>query len=775
VSLRDLQRRLLLSETWGLLYLLGSILVLFYPLLGNYTLFFRDIQVHFMPMKFFLARCWDQGYLPFWNPLLSSGTPFFSDIQSGVFYPLSAVFYFFPMPLAFNIFVIAHYLVASWTTYALARHWGLSRFAASLAALSLSLGGYLMSMANVLNNLQAAVWLPAILLCFEKSRGRSPFFWHLVGAILFAVLFLAGEPHILMFTVFLVLCYHLTVLREASWPRHAGKTCVVMAGIGVVSCGLAMVQLAPTWEMFVHSIRTAGFTFEEVTRFSFPLAALSRLVLPPHFDIHSAGPAPDWLVSPYCGFVAVSFAFLSVLFSKGSRARFWTVCLFGSLILAFGKNTPLFALLYKTVPLIKSFRFPEKFFFVFAYAASFLAGFGFDYFLEKRDGSARHAVAIFGFFGLLLLSGVIAWTCGFRAPAVFLSLTPSYFFLVALFVSCLLLLRSGRITGQAFSFLTVAVCSVDLLLAHMSLNPVVTNEFYLQPPQLAKTIEASAQPGRVFVQEKKAASFSQHGLSPFAVQCHWRDFLFPATAMIYDIPQANGIQAAETKTQWLITELLETVNSEQRMRLLRLCNVGFVIAPDDSTAMDKDDSDGLVRISKYVYQLPQALPRAYMVPEAVIVPNSERATEEILKAAFDPTRYVVLEESAGVVPVAWDGGTVNHLSYEGPNAISMQVDSGGGYLVVLDTFYPGWRAFVNGKERRILRANGLFKAVFLEPGSHKVALAYRPSAFVWGLGISLLSLLLVVIGLWRRRPKSEKRLDPSARFDENEVGPSQDR
>jgi hypothetical protein len=758
VSVCGLQRRLLFSETWGLLYLLGAILVLFCPLLGNYTLFFRDIQVHFMPMKFFLARCWNQGYLPFWNPLLSSGTPFFSDIQSGVFYPLSVIFYLFPMPLAFNIFVIAHYLICSWTTYALARHWGLSRSAASLAALSLSLGGYLVSMANVLNNLQAAVWLPAILLCFEKSRGRSPVFWHLVGAILFAVLFLAGEPHILMFTALLVTCYHLTVLREASWPRHAWKTCVLMAGVGVVSCGLAMVQLAPTWEMLAHSVRTPGFTFEEVTRFSFPPAALSRLVVPPHFDIHGASSIPDWLISPYCGFVALPFAWLSVLFSKGSRIRFWTACLLGSLVLAFGENTPLFALLYKTGPLIKSFRFPEKFFFVFAYAVSFLAGFGFDYFLEKRDSLTRHTVAIFGFFGLLLLFEVIAPTSAFKAPTSSLSLTPSYFLLVALFLSCLLLLRTDRIIAKTFSFLTVALCSVDLILAHVSLNPVVENEFYLQPPQIAKAIEAAASPGRVFVQENKASSFSQQGLSPFEIQCRWRDFLFPATTMICNIPQVNGIQAAETKNQWLITELLEKLNSEQRIRLLGLCNVGFVIAPDDLTATDKNDLDGLTPISKYVYQLPQTLPRAYMVPEAVIVPNSARVTEEILKPAFDLTRYVVLEEPAGVVPLARDGGTVNHLSCEDPNAISIEVDSRGGYLVVLDTFYPGWRAFVNGKESKILRANGLFKAVFLEPGSHKVVLVYQPSSFVWGLGVSVLTLLLVVIGLWRRRPKKEQDL-----------------
>ena len=103
-------------------------------------------------MKAFLAECWAEGHLPLWNPRLFCGTPFLADIQTGVFYPLSAFFYFLPVPLAFNFFVISHYILGALFVYALARHWRCSVTASCLAALCFSLGGYLVSTANVLKN-----------------------------------------------------------------------------------------------------------------------------------------------------------------------------------------------------------------------------------------------------------------------------------------------------------------------------------------------------------------------------------------------------------------------------------------------------------------------------------------------------------------------------------------------------------------------------------------------------------------------------------------------
>ena len=70
-----------------------------------------------------------------------------------------------------------------------------------------------------------------------------------------------------------------------------------------------------------------------------------------------------------------------------------------------------------------------------------------------------------------------------------------------------------------------------------------------------------------------------------------------------------------------------------------------------------------------------------------------------------------------------------------------------GYVLLADTFYPGWHAYVDGQRKPVLRANGAQRAVFLEPGTHTVVFRYEPASIRIGGLISGISLLLCV-GVW---------------------------
>jgi uncharacterized membrane protein YfhO len=67
--------------------------------------------------------------------------------------------------------------------------------------------------------------------------------------------------------------------------------------------------------------------------------------------------------------------------------------------------------------------------------------------------------------------------------------------------------------------------------------------------------------------------------------------------------------------------------------------------------------------------------------------------------------------------------------------------------VLSDSWYPGWRATVDGREARIERADLHFRAVYLEAGTHRVEFAYRPMSYLIGLGITGITLAAVVVGL----------------------------
>ena len=103
-----------------------TVLIFFYPLFfAEQTFFFRDIQSIFYPMKYFLAQSLRSGAIPFWCPLYFCGAPFMSDIQTGVFYPPSIIFFILSYPLSFNIYVVFHVFLCFCFAYLFVRGIGL--------------------------------------------------------------------------------------------------------------------------------------------------------------------------------------------------------------------------------------------------------------------------------------------------------------------------------------------------------------------------------------------------------------------------------------------------------------------------------------------------------------------------------------------------------------------------------------------------------------------------------------------------------------------------
>ena len=98
------------------------------------------------------------------------------------------------------------------------------------------------------------------------------------------------------------------------------------------------------------------------------------------------------------------------------------------------------------------------------------------------------------------------------------------------------------------------------------------------------------------------------------------------------------------------------------------------------------------------------------------------------------------------------------------NRLQLLVNSTEDNLLVLsDTYYPGWKAFVNGKETKIYRADYTFRGIPLNAGTHQVEFVYDPMSFKLGAGVTFLGILGCIVFGWVARAherKLSKRLDP---------------
>ncbi|GAB4539094.1 MAG: hypothetical protein Kow0063_27600 [Anaerolineae bacterium] len=154
-----------------------------------------------------------------------------------------------------------------------------------------------------------------------------------------------------------------------------------------------------------------------------------------------------------------------------------------------------------------------------------------------------------------------------------------------------------------------------------------------------------------------------------------------------------------------------------------------------------------------IYENLDVLPRALVVHQAEVIPDSDQTIARLRDPTFDPAQTLIL--TAGE-PLNGSGiATVQIVDYA-PEKISLVATSDApGYLLLTDTFYPGWRASVDGQPVEILRADLAFRAVRLERGTHRVEFWYWPASVRWGVWISTAALLLwvaaLVWGFLRRR------------------------
>ena len=158
--------------------------------------------------------------------------------------------------------------------------------------------------------------------------------------------------------------------------------------------------------------------------------------------------------------------------------------------------------------------------------------------------------------------------------------------------------------------------------------------------------------------------------------------------------------------------------------------------------------------SARVYRRSSALPRARIVHGAVVAGTD--VTGELLDPGFDPRRAVVLEEP---LPTPLSGSQARspaRIVESRPRRLVVEVEPAArGLLVVADTYFPGWKARVDGVERPILPANLAFRAIPVEPGDRVVELVYDPLSFRLGALVSLVSLALWVFAAlrtWSARP-----------------------
>jgi len=790
------------GDVLATIFLFFITIIYFSPVIfSSQTFASRDIYNFFNPRRFFAAETIRNGNIPLWNPYLASGVPFLANLQSSIFYPLSIIYYILPFQLGFKYFIILHYYLAGLFMFLLMRRWRYDAYSSLLSSIVLMCGGYMISILDNVAFLTSAVWLPLILLFFDRSLSGKKFRYLIVTGIIIGLQILGGDASFYLLSTFIImsvyLIYYLIMEKNLS-IKERGKVISFLPLAWMIGICLAAIQLAPFIEFLSHSTRMEGFSYDKITKWSFHPLELIQLLVPYFFG--TTVPmcrwcGQFWLDTIYIGVLPLLLVIFNLCYSRNKLNFFLLVIIFFSLFMAFGKYNPLFYW-FKYIPGINMLHYPVKFLFLVGFSLALMSGMGCSSLFEKlenREEVEGFTLCLFTmnlifitalFIGFLMEERLFAFFKNIYPQSLFhkiigvessfLAIFKGYSLFVILLITMSILLIFAikeKIAIRSLKVVLIIIVLIDLIFLGKPKDNTIESSLYTTPNETVKLLKSDSSHFRIFsLSYVTFGGFMNIPKTPFAeVFRTLQNFMTPNLSIFFHIDTINEYAAILVKRYYLLFSPLKEFFRLDKMEswqmnyckeILNLLNVKYLIS--SFNLRDKDFK--LIHGGKVkIYENLQVLPRAYLVPKAIMLKDNEKVLKTIQEVNFNPRASILITKREyekarndfikGEENLSIDAfkGKVKILKYSN-NCVEIETEANdSSYLVLADNYYPGWKVYVNGKKKNILRVNYNLRGVILPRGNNRVLFSFEPLSFKIGASISLLTLLNIIAFFLIRR------------------------
>lgn len=778
------------------LVLVPLALVTFFPLVLGRVLFERDILTYWLAQVETFVRTVAAGCWPVWDPWVAFGQPMLAQPDTQVLYPFTWLNLVLPLAAGYSVFVLVHLVLSGTGLFRLARLLGAERCGALVAAALWMLSGPFVSLASVWHHFAGASWMPWVLEAAEQTARSGGKPRHVLRwGLLTGLQVLAGSADMAAMTALLAA---LLVARHLGPRASASVSRLRVAGAALAAMALGLGSSAALWMPTLEvARRSVRWSLPSSAQQYWSLHPLSLLQLGLPLFVVDLPLQGEWrqrlfegrepfLESVYIGLPALALAWASLL-GRARHTVFLTgIAVFSGLV-ALGRHTIVQAAVVGLLPPLAILRFPQKAMILVALALALLAGLGFDAWSRAAFWKSRWGfvlgLGLAASATILALAGVLfaAEPLG-RATLLPVAeagapyrqlwepvaghLAVAAFSATAMLVAAALAAR-GRSSAGASAVAVGLLAVASLVAAHRTLHPsapaalIASRSPILQvlKPGLGArvlTYDYGAVPGsgerylgrRVAhlvdtlprgwsYREGVAYGLQQYLPAPMGA----RYGVFGS----FDVDQ-RGLYPRELEQ---LTRLLWSLDddAQARIRLLQLGGVSHVVA------LHTKGFETLPEIARFpnvyaepirVFGVEEPLPRSY-VAEGIHVLPDDQALAALVDPRFDFRREVLLTEGLPPRPPGRDSAGESRVVSYLPDHVEMEVTARRAAVVVLlDSFDPGWRAWVDGEPARILRANVAFRAVPVPPGKHRVEMRYRPRGLSLGIAVSALTAVIAL-------------------------------
>jgi hypothetical protein len=693
-------------RAWPLLALLAEVLAFFRHILfyGHYAIPW-DFRYYHFSLAWFVARSFERGELPLWDPYTYCGMPIYADLTMQLFYPPAPaaillsnwtggghLLYFLELQL------VAHVFLSGALTYWLLRRLGAGRAAALAGATVYQLGAYMASQTEHLGAIDAAAWLPLAWLAVVVLAER--FEWRWLGALAFALAMsiLAGFPaaSAVVFISSLLLALILAALQQASW-----RLPVYVAAGAVWGVLLSAIQIFPTLQLSRLSVAQYRSHFLG-TGGGMPLASLVSLVDPNHYGLFQFDgstwklPWDPTFLYTYCGIPALLFVALALVFRKSRYTAAFALLTVCAALWMLGDSTPVGRTVFRLLPeAVKGSLYAQFALCAFSLGMAVLAGLGAQQLLHSRPRWMQAAMVA----------------------------------MVAVIAADLIAVSSGR-----------PMNTVD-----QRADPGIAYDHFDRWPQIPAEIRRLV----------------NQSMPPWRVDSIQGYMDLVTHGPLFEYPSANGNDPFAL-TRLMQVRLLfskgvvwgryyEVTDPDSPM--LKLMNVRYLIS-----AHALEHPGGLIAAGELpgmrIYENPGALPRFFLVNRIRRADGMDAALAILRFRDFDARSEAVVEGPVEFATSAADKGAVRVVEY-GARQWVLEVDtSAPAFLVTSETAYPGWHAWVDGKARAPVTTNVAFRGLTVPAGKHVIKMRFDPeivwrAAWLTLAAASGLALSLIWPWVWR--------------------------
>ncbi|MFL6245896.1 MAG: YfhO family protein, partial [Thermoanaerobaculia bacterium] len=690
---------------------------------GIHNQILLDLFMQLAPWQHQVREAFAHGQWPLWNPASFCGNPLAGGAQAAPYDPLNLIALLLPLDIATTFGVTMTFFVCALFTYACAREFGCSERASLIAS-----AGFMFSSAMAFNVgwPVGRTWtvLPLVLLAVRRViRDRDLRAFALL-TLAFVLVIVFGHPETTLHIVAVGAVFGLFELFPV-WRQWWRPTAMAI-GAGILALALTAIFLLPFREALEAGTERQLRKASRVTReWAAPPEEMWRAVRAT-FLPYSGGASwhhvtKDWeFGTARTGSIILSLAIVATIFLWRRRDVRFLALLAIFTMLASWKAPPVGKALH-ALPLF-DITVNWRLGFVTALALSLLTGMAFD-----AIASLRHARWIVLIVGIALAIPTIAlWrpqvAIGVDQRLLIAGAAAELVGLIAVIVA--LSTRSHRL---AFALLLGTLIAQRVVEDGNIYPSVPRHQFYASVPLM------DAIPRDPLYRAIGAANI-----------------LIPNISGMYGLDDIRGYDSMKlgryeaTFPMWCpdSTRNYRDVYDLSRP-FLSFLGVKHAITrtsmetPEGWRVIFEDRGTRLIENSR-------AIPRVFVPRNIRYIDNPETALAEMAQATdFADVAWIYTND---IPPHTAPNGEAQVHARRVRSLYDIETNSAtDSRIVITESSWPGWRAYIDGHRVKMQLANHAFLSVAIPAGKHKVRVVYLPASFVQGRAITFATLVLLAI------------------------------